>query len=162
MPIICDPLHLLKRMRYRLLQGKVFTAGFDSKAPTFDSIILKKMRLFANVPDVVGSYSTGDIDDEDDTPERTLPNEIWDADATDMDVLDKLKLRELRAIIAEMAAKMNERQQDIRIRSKRDAIRWIVCGDRWKIGRGIVRNWLEMQREIDIEREVEAEKEFRP
>lgn len=51
--MICDPLHLLKRMRYRLLKGKVFTSGFDESGPTFDSSILLEGNPFKNVPDVV-------------------------------------------------------------------------------------------------------------
>lgn len=36
-PFICDPLHVLKRLRYRLLQGKKFVAGFTHSDNEFDS-----------------------------------------------------------------------------------------------------------------------------
>lgn len=52
-PMICDPLHLLKRLRYRLLSGKVFTSGFDGDGPLFDSKMLQQRRCFTDVPDVV-------------------------------------------------------------------------------------------------------------
>lgn len=51
--MICDPLHLLKRLRYRLLSGKVFTSGFDGDGPIFDSNKLQQTRYFPDLPDVV-------------------------------------------------------------------------------------------------------------
>ena len=51
--MICDPLHLLKRMRYRLLKGKIFTSGFSPTGDTFDSSAFQYYNPFRGLPDVV-------------------------------------------------------------------------------------------------------------
>lgn len=51
--MISDPLHLLKRLRYRLLQGRTFTSGFSLDAPTWDSSKLQEMSSQLRLPAAV-------------------------------------------------------------------------------------------------------------